>query len=727
MVDANNERALRGSLGALLLIVLGAAICEASATVPAVYAAKPLIGATLVAWLLVFGLSCLAGLPIAWGLAGLVDTATVQQLAKHMVAAFGGERARSSIALLSLLIAFGVALITGMLVGNALVEHLSPSFAAAGTTVVTLLTLVACAPPLAWFGHWFDRVVDFKLAYRSWTQRVSGVSLVVLLTGFVTCAALAFQLGASYAALPGGAVFALAAASTRPVRKTIAKWLGTTARGAALTVGLWVACAPAALFASAAPPSAQAGALFKAPYLSVVVASVERSADGDGDGYAPILFGKDCDDADPQVHPGALEIPDNEVDEDCSGADVAAWKPIPTPPLARPSQLPEKMNILLIMVDALRPDRLHFAGYDRPTSPNLDGFRERATWFKNAFTTAPLTRDALASLLTGKYPFRIGIKRSPGLYTLPDNALTFAEVLHDAGYENIGYTITYVDRRFRNYGQGFTSFEAPWGPKPWQYEWKRAAPLTTKAGLAKLETLSTEQPWLMFLHYRCTHDPYYTREKDFGDRNSDKYDSSLHHCDHHIAKVLSAAESRQDAERTAIFIFSDHGELFGEHGGKYHGETLFEPDVRTVLLAKVPGSDQRTVETPVNLADLAPTVLSLAGAEIPKGTNGWNLLPLMFNTDVDPAWQKRPLFVTTELERAGIRYTAAAAIDFPFKYIWDMRTGMKELFDVVKDPLERTPLDDPQRQSQMAELLDQWLASNATKRVKSVMTKKKGK
>jgi arylsulfatase A-like enzyme len=234
----------------------------------------------------------------------------------------------------------------------------------------------------------------------------------------------------------------------------------------------------------------------------------------------------------------------------------------------------------------------------------------------------------------------------------------------------------------------------------------------------------------MFLHYRCTHDPYYKHEKDFGDDDSDKYDSALHHCDDQIARLLEAAEARQDAQRTAIIVFSDHGELFGEHGGHYHGETLFEPDARIVLLAKVPGSDTRTVETPVSLADLAPTVMSLGGAKVPDRIDGWSLLPLLFDAAVDPAWAKRPLFVTTDLNRAGIHYTAAATIDFPFKYIWDMRTGMKELYDVMKDPLERSPLADPQRTSQMTELLERWLASHAPKRVKSAMTeppKKAGK
>ena len=59
------------------------------------------------------------------------------------------------------------------------------------------------------------------------------------------------------------------------------------------------------------------------------------------------------------------------------------------------------MNVVLVMMDALRPDHLGFAGYERPTSPNLDRFREGAVWFRNAYTPSPSTRFAMASMLTG--------------------------------------------------------------------------------------------------------------------------------------------------------------------------------------------------------------------------------------------------------------------------------------------------------------------------------------
>lgn len=709
------------SFGGLILIVVGAAACEASVTASAAYAMKPLLGASIMAWLLAFGLTCLAALPLALPLGGLLDTAAVRRLGTATTAGLGGDRPRSSVALSMLLVTLAAALLVGMRVGNVLTQRLSPSFAAAGTSAAMLLTLLVGIATAAWLGQWLGRFVDFGLAKVAWSGRIQGLLLVVVLAGVLTCTAVALGLGKAYAALPAGSIAALALFLSARVRRRIDQWVSTTRRGALITLGLFVICLPAAVFPSVAPPSAQGAVLFKAPYLSVLLANAERLADGDGDGYAPILLGKDCDDDDPKVHPGASEVPSNGIDEDCSGGDVEKWQPIQAPTASRPSQLPDKVNVLLIMVDALRPDRLHFAGYERPTSPNLDRFRERATWFKNAFTAAPQTRDALASAFTGNYPFHIGIRSGSSTHTLPDKALTFAEVLEDEGYRNIGYTITYVDKRFRNYQQGFQSFAPPWGSKSWSFEWKRAAPLTTKAGLEQLESLSPDEPWLMFLHYRCTHDPYYKHEKDFGNDDSDKYDSALHHCDDQIARVLDAADARRDVDRTAIVIFSDHGELFGEHGGHYHGETLFEPDARIVLLAKVPGSDKRTVETPVSLADLAPTVMSLGGAKVPDRVDGWSLLPLLFDAAVDPAWTRRPLFVTTDLNRAGIHYTAAAAIDFPFKYIWDMRTGMKELYDVVTDPLERSPLADLERTSQMAELLERWLASHAPKRLKAAM------
>ena len=65
----------------------------------------------------------------------------------------------------------------------------------------------------------------------------------------------------------------------------------------------------------------------------------------------------------------------------------------------------EKMNIILIIVDALRPDHLSMNSYGRPTSPNLDKFAKEGTYFSNAYTSLPRTDPSIMSILTGMYLF----------------------------------------------------------------------------------------------------------------------------------------------------------------------------------------------------------------------------------------------------------------------------------------------------------------------------------
>ncbi|MFJ1288599.1 putative metal-binding motif-containing protein, partial [Acinetobacter baumannii] len=84
--------------------------------------------------------------------------------------------------------------------------------------------------------------------------------------------------------------------------------------------------------------------------------------------YSPILGGGDCDDADPSVHPGAYDVPGNGRDENCSGADAVAWTPPAPPAFVRPAALAAHPNVVVVVVDALRPDRLGFAGNPRPVS-----------------------------------------------------------------------------------------------------------------------------------------------------------------------------------------------------------------------------------------------------------------------------------------------------------------------------------------------------------------------
>jgi hypothetical protein len=449
------------------------------------------------------------------------------------------------------------------------------------------------------------------------------------------------------------------------------------------------------------PDDARLAATVRAPYASLLVGAARSAVDRDHDGYSPILLGGDCDDHDPNVHPGARDIPDNGIDENCSGADAHAASRVPIPTAPRPD-LPTRLNVVLVHLDALRPDHLGFAGYRRATSPKLDRFRASATWFQRAYTPAPTTRYAMASAFTGLEAAAVPHTRGAGPdFILLPQAQTFAERLE--GYDRVGYSISYVVQHIYGIGQGFDRWETPWPPDDWSRTYNTAATLTTEAALAYLAGQGQgHRPFVLFVHYQCTHDPYSARpEWNFGSEDVDHYDSAAAYCDDELGRLLAALDARDDAKQTAVVVYSDHGELFGDrdHGLTSHGGSLFEADVRVLLLMRVPGGTARAVETPVSLVALAPTALDLAGT----GPRAGSLVPATFDPKNAP---ERPIFLLAELDRGPVHYRARGVVDGRYKYVSD--DGGERVFDVERDPAEKTNLAPalPAVRSRLAETLE---------------------
>ena len=117
-----------------------------------------------------------------------------------------------------------------------------------------------------------------------------------------------------------------------------------------------------------------------------------------------------------------------------------------------------KPNLLLILVDTLRADHLGVYGYERPTSPRIDGFAEQATRFDRAVAQAAWTKPSVASIFTGRYVHRHGVTRS--LDALGDDLPTLAEVLRRAGYRTVAFSANpWITPEFR-FSRGFDEFES---------------------------------------------------------------------------------------------------------------------------------------------------------------------------------------------------------------------------------------------------------------------------
>jgi arylsulfatase A-like enzyme len=656
--------------------------------------------------------AALGGAALAW----VLHAAGPRRLGRALQSSLGGgEPGHAGTAAVLVVLALAGGVLGGAWAGDRLIAHLRADFAAAAVAGVSVLlagallgVAAAVAPAVAkgWLGA--ERRLGRVGALLS-PASVAAFAAVALI------AALVWWLPVEFAVAPGGAALAMAASLSRRLRGTVAR----------LRRRWWPAFALVALaFASwpllhLAPPPVRQVLGTAVPYTSLGLGAAAQVFDRDGDGHAAPPFGHDCDDTDASIHPGAIDIPADGIDQSCSGADARAYELPKPPPWWRPTQLPERSNVVLIVLDALRVDRTGFAGNDRALTPHLDRFRRSSTWFRWAYAPSPRTSFSLSSVLTGRYLQGLPVRKDAGnRFVLEPGAQTVASRLQKAGYDTVAFTLPYLFHHTEGIGAGFRVWESPWPVDEWREHFGKSDPITTQASIAYLRTVPEDgrRPFFLLAHYHCAHEPYVRHaEWDFGPSRADRYDSSVAQCDHHVGRLLEALDARADADRTAVLVMADHGELLGEHGFTAHGRTLFEPEVRVPLLLRLPGPrPQPTVHRPVVLTDVAPTLLDLAGITPPRSMQGWSLLSQLY--PAQEPFPERAVFLYTQMRRGSAVYEGQGLLVHPLKYVRDVRSGAVELYDVVADPAEAHNLAaersaDSHRLGVMLEALHAHLAS----------------
>ncbi len=374
------------------------------------------------------------------------------------------------------------------------------------------------------------------------------------------------------------------------------------------------------------------------------------------------------------------------------------------------------INVILLSVDALRPDHMSTYGYRRQTTPAVDQLAARGVVFDQAFTYWPKTRGSFAAMFTSLNASQHGLTVKDR--DLPDFNDTLAETLKEAGYR----TVAAIDNGNLDgalgFAQGFDQYEQSWLKADNEME---RTEFLTQFAVDFLKDESDSRPFFLWLHYVNPHAPYdppqEQLEKFRGDgliprgpelepvvgyhgginRNMyvdgenhlgdyfDRYDAEIAYTDEHIARVLEALDSSKFKSNTLVVFTSDHGESLGEHDYYFdHGFDLFNPCLRIPLILYFPGivPQNERREAVVSSLDIFPTILDLSQLSFPPGLAGSSLVPLL-NMSKNQIHDN--LYFQNDHHQLAITNGRLKLIAYPRTEEVERRY---ELFDMYQDPGE---------------------------------------
>jgi arylsulfatase A-like enzyme len=360
------------------------------------------------------------------------------------------------------------------------------------------------------------------------------------------------------------------------------------------------------------------------------------------------------------------------------------------PPLPEGPRRPQG-DVLLITIDALRYDHVGAYGYTRNTTPNIDQLAAGAVRFSRVYSQAPHTSFSVSSMLTSKY-FPTMARLAPG-----ERHDTIAAVLRNYGWKTAAFyppAVFFIDSdKLRTFAE--TNFDFEYVKFEYIDAQRRADQL-----LAYYDTVKPKRSFV-WVHFFEPHEPYVAHDGfPFGAGDIDRYDSEIAYTDAAVGRLVKEVRARRPG--TIVILAADHGEEFDEHGGRYHGSSLYEEQLRIPLIISIPGVAPHVVDGQVELFDVTPTVLNLLDISVPARMRGTDLGPWLATPPAPPS-RLPPAFA--ELEDKRMVSVGGE------KLICDMRLGFCAYYDLAADPHERHNLAEerPERVTYLRGLLDGWL------------------
>jgi len=382
-------------------------------------------------------------------------------------------------------------------------------------------------------------------------------------------------------------------------------------------------------------------------------------------------------------------------------------------------------NVVLIVVDTLRPDHLGCYGYKSIQTPTIDGLAKEGIRFEQAIAHCPITLPSISSLLTSLTPDEHGVHYSEG-YRLPGEVSTLAEVFSAEGFRTAAVigavvldTVFGIHQGFQEYDSRFPNlfplYQTALRPlQPIYQGTQRRAEDVTNSAVVWLEANKGERFFLL-LHYFDPHLPYdppppfapqveVGKYEDIFTRQASYYDGEIAYTDHEIRRFLEKMQELGLKDRSLIVLTSDHGEGLGDKGEDTHGVFLYESTLRVpLILSGATGLPRGKVVTgTVRTIDIYPTILDIFDIEPTAGIRGKSLVPMI---EGSPETEERPVYIETYANRFERGWSVLRGIRTnEWKYI---QAPTPELYSLEDDPGEKQNLHGTRKD--MASLLEEEL------------------
>jgi len=288
----------------------------------------------------------------------------------------------------------------------------------------------------------------------------------------------------------------------------------------------------------------------------------------------------------------------------------------------------DQLNILLITIDTLRPDRLSCYGSEHVKTPNIDSLAARSVLFTRAFAHASTTLPSHTNILLGTTPLFHGVHDN-GIFVVHDKFLTLSEHLRKAGYSTAAFVGAFpLDSRF-GLNQGFDTYDDEYDLRHQRKieTGERAGQIVVDRAVEWLAHITS--PWFLWVHCFDPHDPYTPPEPFRTQHKECLYDGEVAYVDFVMGKLFRYLDENDLSGRTLIIFTGDHGESLGEHGEITHGFLAYNSAIWIPLIISVQGVKPRIVHQNVSHIDLFPTVCDILKVETPSHLPGISLLPSM--------------------------------------------------------------------------------------------------